>query len=70
MMISKTYMMYHKFLSDNAHLKVDLIDEDMKSKLKEIIELEMNKLSCDEQEKLEQGTTNIAVVTGEKIVRK
>lgn len=54
MMVSKAYMTFQKFLSDNATLKVDVIPDDKKNDIKQIIDSHMNKLSDEEQKSNEE----------------
>ena len=51
MLVSKAYMMYQKFLSENAHLRVCAITEEKKSEIKQKIDALMNKLSDEEHKR-------------------
>ena len=49
MLVSKSYMVYQKFLSEQAHFKIDVISNERTTDIKQMIDSYMNKLSDEEQ---------------------
>ena len=76
MLVSKAYMMYQKFLSENAQFKVNGFTDEKRSEIQKLIDSQMSHSSDEEKGPVDanliQGTQILSVecISGVKNLRK